>query len=113
LFGVVKGNDMYEIEWKQGSAGWREPKCDGVDNSPWSWVSVAERSNAIEAALKQLLDVIEAHECTCFSCDRDGEQYCDCLEREAKRVRAALSPNTKAEKRTAQGGLFCSGPLPS
>jgi hypothetical protein len=46
---------MYEIEWKQSSAGWREPKCDGVDNSPWSWVSVAERSNAIEAALRGVL----------------------------------------------------------
>jgi hypothetical protein len=37
--------------------------------------------------LKQLIELIEAHEITCFSCDRDGEKYCDCLERMVKRCK--------------------------
>ena len=32
--------------------------------------------------LKQLIETIEAHEVTCFTCDRDGEEYCDCLKRQ-------------------------------
>ncbi len=45
----------------------------------------------LEIRLRALLGVIETHECTCFSCDRDGETYCDCLERESARAKAVLS----------------------
>ena len=49
----------------------------------------------LREALERLLGVIEAHEVTCFSCDRDGEEYCDCLDREAKRARSLLSQNVE------------------
>lgn len=34
-----------------------------------------------DTLLRQMIKLIESHEVTCFSCDRDGEQYCDCLQR--------------------------------
>ena len=44
-----------------------------------------------ESLLKQLIELIEAHEITCFSCDRDGEEHCDCLERMVKRCKNSLT----------------------
>lgn len=44
---------------------------------------------ALSAALKHLVEVIEAHEIESLSCDRDGNEYCDCLRNaatEAKRI---------------------------
>ena len=54
------------------------------------WVQ-ADFARKMEARLRALLGVIEAHECTCFSCDRDGETYCDCLAKEAKLAKATLT----------------------
>ena len=44
---------------------------------------------ALAAALKHIVDVIEAHDIESLSCDRDGNEYCDCLRNaatEAKRL---------------------------
>jgi hypothetical protein len=37
--------------------------------------------NKYKILLCQMIEVIDAHEITCFSCDRDGETHCDCLQR--------------------------------
>ena len=52
----------------------------------------------LRKALEKVLGVIAAHECTCFSCDRDGEEYCDCLERVAKEARNTLISIDNTEK---------------
>lgn len=41
--------------------------------------------------LKQMVEMIESHEVTCFSCDRDGERYCDCLQCLVKNAKANLN----------------------
>lgn len=41
--------------------------------------------------LRQMIEVIDAHEITCFSCDRDGENYCDCLKRLVKEAKKELA----------------------
>ena len=56
---------------------------------------IAHKMREMEVRLRALIGVIEAHECTCFSCDRDGETYCDCLQKEAKLAKAMLTPNDK------------------
>lgn len=48
--------------------------------------------------LRQMIELIEAHEVTCFSCDRDGELYCDCLKRMVKDAKAKLSANSEGAK---------------
>jgi hypothetical protein len=57
---------------------------------PEGWVpsSVAKK---MEIQLRVLLDLIEVHEVTCFSCDRDGELYCDCLQRQVKVAKDTLA----------------------
>ena len=49
-------------------------------------------TNAFDAgvtlALRELLGVIEAHDICTESCDRDGNTYCDCLERAIKKLKA-------------------------
>ena len=57
--------------------------------------SLVGSAEGLREALERILGVIEAHEVTCFSCDRDGEEYCDCLDRESKRARAILSQNVE------------------
>jgi hypothetical protein len=47
-------------------------------------------SDLLADKLRQMIELIEAHEVTCFSCDRDGERYCDCLQRMVKDAKKAL-----------------------
>lgn len=49
------------------------------------------KTDKIEQSLRNLLSTIKAHECTCFSCDRDGETYCDCLLKAAETAEKALN----------------------
>jgi hypothetical protein len=51
----------------------------------------ANVARQMEIQLRALLNLIELHEVTCFSCDRDGELYCDCLQRQVKVAKAMLS----------------------
>jgi hypothetical protein len=44
--------------------------------------------------LRQMIEVIDAHEITCFSCDRDGETHCDCLERLVEEAKKELAKET-------------------
>ncbi len=46
----------------------------------------------LAAALKHLVEVIEAHEIESLSCDRDGSEYCDCLRNAATEAKRLL-PN--------------------
>jgi len=41
--------------------------------------------------LRQMIEVIDAHEITCFSCDCDGETYCDCLQRLVEEAKKELA----------------------
>lgn len=54
----------------------------------WVPSSIAKK---MEIQLRVLLDLIEVHEVTCFSCDRDGELYCDCLQRQVKVAKDTLT----------------------
>ena len=67
---------------------------------PSGWVP-SDFARQLEVRLRALLGVIEAHECTCFSCDRDGEAHCDCLEKEAKLAKEMLTPNDPDQGRRA------------
>ena len=49
---------------------------------------------ALAAALKHLVEVIEAHEIESLSCDRDGNEYCDCLRNAATEAKRLL-PNAQ------------------
>lgn len=49
------------------------------------------KDEQIMVLIRQLIDVIDAHECTCFSCDNDGETYCDCLKQAANLVKLELN----------------------
>jgi hypothetical protein len=42
----------------------------------------------LEAQLRELLGVIGAHDIRLESCDRDGNTYCDCLERAIAKLKA-------------------------
>lgn len=42
------------------------------------------------ARLKLLVDTIEAHEIESLSCDRDGNKWCECLQENAAKAKAAL-----------------------
>ncbi len=50
---------------------------------------------AVTAVLKQLVEVIDAHEIESLSCDRDGNEYCDCLRRTANEAKRLLPNNPK------------------
>ena len=50
----------------------------------------ATRRELIEA-LDSLLDTLRAHDIESLSCDRDGETYCDCLNKRMLAARAALA----------------------
>jgi len=50
-----------------------------------------EKLLAVTQALKELVATIEAHEVTCFSCDRDGKQYCDCIQRQLPKAKLLLA----------------------
>ena len=41
----------------------------------------------METRLRELIAVIEAHECESISCDRDGNEHCDCLRRATKQAK--------------------------
>jgi hypothetical protein len=60
------------------------------------WVAAAEKC-ALADTLRQMIETIESHEVTCFSCDRDGELYCDCIKRLTARAKGVLSANTQGE----------------
>lgn len=51
--------------------------------------------NKTETLLRDLLSLIKAHEVTCFSCDRDGETYCDCLDKLVKSTEDELATNDR------------------
>ena len=44
-----------------------------------------------ESAIRDLLDTLDAHEVLTESCDRDGDCFCDCLDRAIERVRRGMS----------------------
>ena len=46
----------------------------------------------METRLLELIAVIEAHECESFSCDRDGNEHCDCLQRATKLAKDIFQP---------------------
>jgi hypothetical protein len=52
---------------------------------------MSDKTDKIEQCLRDLLSTIKVHECTCFSCDRDGEQYCDCLLKAAEAAKKVLN----------------------
>lgn len=58
---------------------------------------------ALAAALKHLVEVIEAHEIESLSCDRDGNEYCDCLQNAATEAKRLL-PNLDDEPRRGGAG---------
>jgi hypothetical protein len=70
---------------------------DALAKCPASAPVVLAIMEKMETQLRAIVGVIDAHECTCFSCDRDGETYCDCLEKEAAKARSFLSPNAKGD----------------
>ena len=46
---------------------------------------------AVAAALAELQGTIAAHDVRLESCDRDGNEYCDCLERAIARLNAEVA----------------------
>ena len=42
-------------------------------------------------ALALLIETIDSHNVVCSSCDRDGNEFCDCIEANTDRARAALA----------------------
>ncbi len=50
-----------------------------------------DSSVLLASVLNQMIELIEAHEITCFSCDRDGERYCDCLDRMVKEAKKKIA----------------------
>lgn len=57
-----------------------------------------DKLTLVAAALKHLVEVIEAHEIESLSCDRDGNKYCDCLRNAATGAKRLL-PNVQAAPR--------------
>lgn len=47
-----------------------------------------ERLQTAERHLKEIREIIDAHEIQVEDCDRRGHLHCDCLERKMKQVRA-------------------------
>jgi len=66
---------------------------------PCSDTTVGSNPLLAESLLRQMIEMIEAHEVTCFSCDRDGEQYCDCMKRMVKNVKSQLKANARSMSR--------------
>jgi len=81
-----KEKTMPQLERREPESPRHEEGCRGISSYDSAYDELRE-------AMARLLGVIEAHECTCFSCDRDGQTYCDCLQREANRARGVLPPN--------------------
>jgi hypothetical protein len=54
-----------------------------------------DESHARELALREALhwtvEILDAHEVETLDCDRRGEKYCTCLERQLAKARAALN----------------------
>lgn len=48
-------------------------------------------SSDLAAKSSRVCGVIEAHEIDSLSCDRDGNTYCDCLEKATKELRSTLT----------------------
>jgi hypothetical protein len=44
-------------------------------------------------ALRNLIGVIEAHELVSLSCDRDGKEFCECLDEAVKKAKKAIEEN--------------------
>jgi hypothetical protein len=58
-------------------------------------VKERDESHARELALREALhwtvEILDAHEVETLDCDRRGEKYCTCLERQLAKARAALN----------------------
>jgi len=50
------------------------------------------RADVLAAEVRGLLAVIDAHEIDTLDCDRTDNKYCDCLQRQMDKIRAALDP---------------------
>lgn len=53
-------------------------------------ITMRSKITSLQITLKNLIDVIEAHEIESMSCDRDGQNYCDCLQDEVKKAKLVL-----------------------
>ena len=65
---------------------------DALAKAPACAPVVLALMERIETRLRELIAVIEAHECESLSCDRDGQQHCDCLRRATERAKAIFPP---------------------
>lgn len=52
-----------------------------------------DKNKKLEIAAKLVINTIKAHEVTCFSCDRDGEQYCNCIKENIEELEKVLNEN--------------------
>ena len=88
---LASDGHIYEIN--QGYSGIYIMHRDGtVTGSPLpSELQFWQQAQAYRTKLKQIVEVIEAHEIESLSCDRDGNEYCDCLRRSAKDANLLLA----------------------
>ncbi len=56
------------------------------------------RAETAERQLRTLLGIIDAHSVMCFSCDRDGEQFCDCLQRAVEKIKAEIARTPRSNQ---------------
>lgn len=56
---------------------------------------------AIQAALENLIAVLEAHEVATRDCDDSGRTFCDCIDRAKKRASDALDRFYQLEQQIA------------
>ncbi len=69
----------------------------GLDKESQDAANAALIVRAVNAhdALVELLECIEDHDVRSLSCDRDGQQYCQCVAEHVRRARTALDAATE------------------
>lgn len=72
------------------SSGWREFEAETRPAHKGVIMNVDLDTQTATDQLRALLSVIEAHDCISLSCDRDGQEYCECLQEAAQKARQYL-----------------------